>query len=298
MHNLAKSSIAPVLGQRVPLRGPARLLYRSYAKAGCRPGDSTRRLTTKSGDEFDADLSSFLEWQLWAFGSYEWHFAELFRHLIRPADRCIDVGANVGVHTTRLAKLVGVQGEVIAVEPDKELARRARNNFLLNRLTNVRLIEAAASDCGGDSALLYRPSARDPNKGRASLLHHRYLTGSMAVVPTVTIDDINESPVALIKIDVEGYEAAVVQGATRTIDAYSPSIIFEYAPELLHGKLRSPFGWLREKGYELFRIRHARHGLTGRGSLELECMQALPDKGTNILAISTSMAPRVSSMVR
>ena len=116
------SPLAPVLGQRVPLRGPARLLFSSYARAPHRPGKSVGKLATATGDVFDVDLSSFLEWQLWAFGSYEMHFAELLRRLAGPGDRCVDVGANVGVHTVRLAKLAGRDGEVIAIEPDPELA--------------------------------------------------------------------------------------------------------------------------------------------------------------------------------
>jgi len=82
MPSLAKSPLAPILGQRVPLRGPARMLFRSYARTCYQPGMCVERLTTKSGDLFDADLSSFLEWQLWAFGGFEKHFAELFRLLV------------------------------------------------------------------------------------------------------------------------------------------------------------------------------------------------------------------------
>jgi FkbM family methyltransferase len=298
MYNLAKSCIAPVLGQRVPLRGPARLLCHSYTKAHCRPGESTKRMTTKLGDHFDVSMSSFIEWQLWAFGSYEEPFAELFRCLVRPTDRCIDVGANVGIHAIRLAKLVGSQGEVIAFEPDEEQSRRMRNNLLLNRLANVRVIQAAASDHGGETVLLYRPDAQDSNKGRASLLPHSYLTGSEATVPTATIDDINQGPVALIKIDVEGYEAAVVSGAARTIDSYSPAIIFEYAPEMLLNKSHSPSEWLRKRGYDLFIIRHKRHRLTGRGKVELEFSRDLPVEGTNILAICGPMNSRISSLMR
>src|SRR5579871_2222942 len=113
MPSLATSALAPILGQRVALRGPARLLFRSYARTCYQPGVCVERLTTKLGDLFEVDLSSFLEWQLWAFGCYEEHFAELFRCLVSLDDRCVDVGANVGVHTVRLAKLVGSRGEVI-----------------------------------------------------------------------------------------------------------------------------------------------------------------------------------------
>lgn len=298
MFNLAKSPIAPVLGQRVPLRGPARLLFRSYARAGRRPGASGRRLTTKFGDEFDADFGSFLEWQLWAFGAYEEHFAALFGLLVRPGDRCIDVGANIGVHTIRLAKLAGPGGEVIAIEPDAELAQRARANARLNQLENIRFVQAAAGERSGGTVLLYRPGALDPNKGRASLLAHSYLTGSAAQVPTMKVDDLDAGPVTLIKIDVEGHESAVVTGAAATIEEFSPAVIFEYAPDLLRGQASTPFGWLREQGYRMFSVDHERHPVTGRGRLELTSLRTLPPKATNILAISARMAPRLGSSIR
>lgn len=298
MHNLASSPVAPILGQRIPLRGPARILYRSYARVKYKPGDSVRQLTTKFGDTFTVDLSSFLEWQLWAFGSYEEHFAELFRYLVQPADLCIDVGANIGIHTIRLAKLVGSCGKVIALEPDGELSERAADNIHLNNLTNVRLIQAAASATGGDNVSLYRPDSRDPNKGRASLLPHQYLTGRTAQVPTVAIDDINKDPVTLIKIDVEGYEATVVSGASRTIGAYSPSLILEYDPELISTRLGNLVESLRERKYELFRICHYRHSLTGRGQLGLENLRNWPESSANILAISASRISQVHPLVR
>jgi FkbM family methyltransferase len=264
-----------------------------------RPGDLERRLTAKFGDQFKVDLSSFLEWHLWAFGAYEEHMAELFQYLVGPADRCIDVGANIGIHTVRLARLVGPAGTVIAVEPDEELARRNGGNLLLNRLENVRLIQAAAAQQSGGSVVLYRPGTQDSNKGRASLVPHPYLTGSAATVPTVRLDDICDGPVALIKIDVEGHEAAVVAGASHTIETYLPSIVFEYAPELLAGhQSGSPFGWLSDTGYKLFSVAKARHSVTGRGDLELRSLTALPDSGADILAISASEVGRVRSLVR
>ena len=297
MPSLAKSPLAPILGQRVPLRGPARMLFRSYARTCYQPGMCVERLTTKLGDLFEADLSSFIEWQLWAFGSYEGHFAELFRRLVCPGGRCIDVGANVGVHTVRLARLVGSRGEVIAIEPDEELAHRAQRNIMLNQLSNAHVINAAASDEGGGKVSLYRPDVRDTNRGRASLLRHSYLTGSVSTVPVVTIDEICPGPVALIKIDVEGHEAAVVRGAAAAIDRYSPAVVFEYNPEFLRDASQSPFGWLADRGYELLGIRWIRNGVTGRGRLALDRLQELPAEAGNILAVKVPRPERLSALV-
>jgi FkbM family methyltransferase len=255
-------------------------------------------VTTAVGDTFDADLSSALEWQLWAFGSWEKHFAELFGYLVRPGDRCVDVGANVGVHTIRLARLVGRDGEVIALEPDPEVVQRTRRNISLNGLANVRVIGAAASEQPGEMRL-FRPNPSDTNRARASLTHHRYLTGATATVPVVTIDGLCDgAPVALIKIDVEGHEAAVVRGAASTIARHAPSIVFEYDPALLPGPGQSPFGWLAERGYRLFRIRCDRGRLSNRGRLTLERLPELPAEGGDLLAVSPRSAAAISSLVR
>jgi FkbM family methyltransferase len=298
MFNLAKSSIAPVLGQRVPVRGAARLLYLSYSKAPCRPAGPSRRLTTRFGDDFTVDMSSFLEWHLWAFGSYEDHFGELFRYLLAPGDRCMDIGANIGIHTVRLAKLVGVSGEVIAVEPDEELALRADSNLRLNQLGNVRLVQAAASDHGGRTVPLYRPGTQQPNKGQASLLPHQHLKGHPATVPVTTVDDLNDGqPVALIKIDVEGHEAAVIRGAVRAIDESLPCVIFESDPQLRSDQGPSPFGWFQDKGYELFSFSRERHILTRRGVLRLELLTAPPTIAAEILAVHPAKAHRIRPLL-
>lgn len=290
MPSLAKSPIAPVLGKHVPLRGPARLLFNSYARTSYQPRKSVLRVVTTAGDTFDADLSSTLEWQLWAFGSYEPQFAELFARLVRPGDRCVDVGANVGVHTVRLAKLAGRDGEVIAIEPDPGVFARTSSNVELNGLSNVRLLNAAASDAAGELSL-FRPGNADTNRARASLRNHAYLTGQAITVPVLTVDDAcGDDRVALIKIDVEGLEEAVVRGAAKVIDRDAPSVIFEYAADLIDDAVSTPFEYLAERGYALFAIDAARHPVTGRVRLALERVRERSPLCANYLAVRDAAA--------
>ncbi len=103
------------------------------------------------------------------YGSLKAQVAQLFASLIQPGGRCVDVGARIGLHTVRLAKLTGPAGEVIAVEPDPDMARRAARNIALNGLANARVIPAAASDTS---------AARVAD-----------LTSSPAQVPAITIDE-------------------------------------------------------------------------------------------------------------
>lgn len=297
MFRLATSPIAPLLGQRVPVRGPARLLNRSYLRMQRSAGHSERVLRTSSGDLLRANLGSFQEWHLWVYGSYEDYIARLFSYLVRPGDRCVDVGANIGLHTVRLAKLAGPQGEVIAVEPDPEIAGRARENIALNGLANARVIQAAASAVAGETVALYRAADLNPNRAMASLHPHEHLTGPAIEVQTITIDEACPGPVALIKIDVEGHEAGVVAGAAQTIARYSPAIVFEYAPELLAGQAQGPFRRLADAGYLMYRISNRRNPVTGRCRLELRPLHAQPESGGNLLAISEADAPRILPLV-
>jgi FkbM family methyltransferase len=199
------------------------------------------------------------------------------------------------VHTIRLAKLAGPDGAITAIEPDPELARRARGNVQLNEVTNVRMIQAAAADRSA-TAVLYRPGTADTNRARASLLHHTYLTGQAQEVPTVTLDELCPDPVALIKIDVEGAEADVVAGAAATIARDRPAIIFEYAPEALGREVSSPFGWLAGQGYEMLLIRCRRNRVTGRGGLALSRLPELPAGDGDILAVAGPAAERIRAL--
>jgi FkbM family methyltransferase len=291
--NLATVPLAPALGQHVPLRGFARLLNRSYSKLSCQPGKEVKRSTNKFGDSFELDLSSFLEWYVWVFGAFEGYIAELFDYLIRPGENCIDVGANIGIHAVRLAKLVNAKGSVVAIEADEELAGRISTNVSLNCLENVRIIQAAASERSGGSLVLHRPADLDTMKLSGSVIPHPTLTGPSVRVATVAIDDIIQAPVSLIKIDVEGYETPVIKGASRVINEHSPSIVFEYAPHLLGSASDSPFQLLREFGYCLFEVREIRNRITGRARLALRSLDELPGTFMNILAISPRRLSRV-----
>jgi FkbM family methyltransferase len=153
------------------------------------------------------------------------------------------VGANVGVHTVRLARLVGADGEVIAIEPDPRLVQRINRNIAINGVASVRLVNAAASERVGEMRFL-----------RPSLLDHPHLTGITTTVPVVTVDDVCAGEeVSLIKIDVAGHEA----------------------------------------GSQMFRVRAARHGLTGRVRLALDRQRETPAAGGNFLAVSPQAAMRL-----
>jgi len=136
----------------------------------------------------------------------------------------LDIGANKGIYSFWLARAVGPRGQVLAFEPQPEMAdyiarRRARFGW-----RNVEIISTALSDSDG-SAELSRQRVGD---GSASLSRSSSQTIS---VPLMRLDDLpGISNLKFIKCDVEGHELKVFAGAERTIRTFRPVIQFEATP--------------------------------------------------------------------
>jgi FkbM family methyltransferase len=283
---VAFSPATKVLARHLPVRGGARIVLEAYGRTNIRPESTIA--TSIFGDIFNVDFNSFLEWQVWAFGTYEAELGRLLGAIISQNENCIDVGANIGIHTIRMAKSVGSGGNVIAIEADAGLSNRLKANVELNSLTNVNVVQVAAAAVDGEVVTLNRPEDEDSNKARASLIRHMYLTGKSQSVRTVTIDNAaNGREIDFIKIDVEGAEIDVLRGATETIDRCRPTIVFEYSSDHVKEGM-SPIVFLQEIGYSLQEIRNVRNRVTGRGHLSVTPLIDVPSGCVNILALSDS----------
>ena len=135
---------------------------------------------------------------------------------LKPGEVVFDVGANVGLYTVLLAKVVGDGGQVIAFEPSSQTYAHLLDNLKLNSLTNVRCFRKALGERNGQ-AMLYSNEAI----GGASLVHTPEGKGPGEVVDIVEGDQLvlaENLPIPrAVKIDVEGYEYAVIQGLRRTL---------------------------------------------------------------------------------
>ena len=156
----------------------------------------------------------------------EWAEAELqlLEALIGRGDTVIDVGANIGTHSVGLAQKVGLTGAVFAFEPQRAIHQLLCANTALNGLTCVRAFHAAV---GNESGALLVPDIdyqRAGNFGGLSLGSWR----EGETVPVFTLDGLGLDRCALIKIDVEGMEDAVLAGARRLITELKPIIFIEH----------------------------------------------------------------------
>jgi len=166
------------------------------------------------------------------FHAFEYSTVQALKQVLSPGDTAIDVGANIGYFTLLAGRLVGSRGRVVAFEPNPEMVRRLTGNVALNDYqARVTAHPWALSDVDGP-AHLYVPTTGRDDPGEASMRRQRGWDGveEQAVVARRLDDLWDHGAVRLIKLDVEGAELQVLQGAREVIRIHRPHVICEYNP--------------------------------------------------------------------
>lgn len=159
---------------------------------------------------------------------YEANEIAACRRLVRPGDKVLDIGANIGYYTVLLSQLVGDSGQIIAVEPDPANFALLQRNLALNDCRNVVTHQLALSEAAST----------------ATLYHCEFNTGMHRLYPSVCCveDGIGVSSVAgdtliqdsldFIKIDIEGYELPALKGLRNTLHSHHAglAVLTEFSP--------------------------------------------------------------------
>jgi len=149
----------------------------------------------------------------------------------RPGDVFIDVGAHIGSYTCFAARNVGTRGIVVAIEPHYENFRDLLHNLQLNGINNVIPVCVAAWD--QETALNLVVDNRYSSMHRVSTRSdqpHDIYVGALTL--DHLIQKLSLPSVDWIKIDVEGAECDVLEGARETLRRFSPRLFVE-----LHGTM-------------------------------------------------------------
>ncbi len=166
-------------------------------------------------------------------GGFEPEVATAIRAFVSPGMTVCDIGAHEGYFSLLLSRLVGADGQVLAFEPSPRQARRLRTHMRLNRRRNVRLHQTALG-AEDSTARLYVPSGVESgcNSLRLPNLNEPMETVDVAVT---TLDFITASQgvrkIDFIKLDVEGAELTVIQGAAATLATSRPVILCELSDQ-------------------------------------------------------------------
>ncbi len=177
--------------------------------------------------------------------------------IVKPGDTVLDIGANVGIVSLWLAKLVGANGKVHAFEPNPELQKLLNQTIQRNHAYNICSHPVALGSQPGQLELRVLES----NTGSGSLILDYDLTNCRVVpVPVQTLDSIvareKITAIRLIKIDVEGFEAEVLRGGSHVLESIRPqAVLFEFVDQC-EGRLSDQpvFKILQEAGYGFFAI--------------------------------------------
>ena len=155
--------------------------------------------------------------------------SKILDNIIKEGMTVLDIGANIGLYTLKLARLVGPTGKVWAFEPDQNNYSLLTKNVNANKYHNVSIVKKAIADKTGVAQLFIS----EENKG-----DHRIFSEEERVsipIETITLDSLfpNEK-IDFIKIDIQGAEYLALMGMSEIIRKNKNLIILsEFAPNLL-----------------------------------------------------------------
>ena len=181
------------------------------------------------------------------YGEYSPGEAALFADILQPGDVVVEVGANIGAHTIRLAQLVGKEGKVIAFEPQRLCFQLLNGNVAINSLTNVYTYQKCVGESEGSVTVPELSPDEIHNWGGVSFEKQNEDEGVR--VERITLDSLNLTKCKLLKLDVEGMELQVLQGAVKLLDKCQPIIYMEVDREDKKAEL---INFLCKRGYKIY----------------------------------------------
>jgi FkbM family methyltransferase len=172
----------------------------------------------------------------------------LVAHL-RPGDRFYDVGAHIGYFSMLAALLVEEKGTVVALEPDRRNAAMLREHIARNSLGSaIEVVEQAVWSRPGTVRLQSAQTGPHSNTGMSKVVSGD--TAGAYEVPCTTLDQLCATRPAptFIKMDVEGAESAILEGAPQLFDSARPVLLCEIHDAANSAAVQS---WLAQRRYQL-----------------------------------------------
>lgn len=188
---------------------------------------------------------------------YEPTYSRHLDKLVDPGMTVVDVGSHIGYYAVRYSRMVGRSGAVVAFEARSDMSDMLRRNISDNTGgASVKVIQAAASNYCGSGTLVHDIG----NGGGASLAPRAVMNPGTAERVRVTTIDLepcsrNLERIDILKIDVQGLELKVIEGAIQHIHRDWPTIGFECNPfqiEAAGDSAETGMQTLAEWGYDLF----------------------------------------------
>ena len=213
----------------------------------------TMRRCRRNGIEYHLDISDYMQYCI--YYGIETEPRETLYGLVENATTIIDVGTNIGETLLNFAQ-INSTGQNIGFEPVPFLFEQASRNIAENRFDNIILENCALSD---SDSTLYFNIGNEFNSGGIFLSEEQEQKDDLYAVKAILLDDYvrqNElRNISLIKIDVEGFEMKVLQGAVETVSRHRPRMFVEVNDSFLRRQGSSAVELLNyffTRDYEVF----------------------------------------------
>lgn len=208
------------------------------------------------------DLSDWCDRHTYFLGRYYELATQLaIKAILKPGDRFVDVGANHGMISLLAAYLVGKSGRVESVEPNPACIQRIKEHINQNNLQHIHIHPCAF----GSEDTTLNLTLLTEHSGYGTLTHipdkDKHLVTRIIEVPVKFGDKIiaaHNQPVAMIKIDVEGFELNTLTGLTQTLQNHHCPVLTEVLDGYLlrAGNTRAQLiAFMNKLGYVGYQIR-------------------------------------------
>lgn len=207
----------------------------------------------------DCGVSDVSRWG----GVYESYVFDFIKENINiEGANVVDVGANLGFHSIEFAEMVGNGGMVYSFEPQRLIFYQLCGNILLNGMDNVFCHNCCLGAQAGQIELENPDYYSEKTINIGDTHTDRFTAGRKEICKINTLDSFSLKNVRIIKIDVQGYESYVLDGAMETIKAFKPFLFLEIDPIHLsfYGIDKSEiFNKLEAMGYTIKKLHDADH---------------------------------------
>lgn len=208
------------------------------------------------GIKFRLDFNKAVDKRLFLNG-FEKDIIEYYNKALKKDDVVLDVGANIGIYSLIAGKKVGTKGKVYGFEPADIAFERLQYHIDLNGLNNIVPIKSGVSNYTGKAEFNICEDDAFNSLGDKPLKE----IINKNTIDIVSIDEFvsqnNISKVDVIKVDTEGAEFLVFEGAEKTLEKFKPTLFFEINPIVTKGfsnNIDQLLKLIRSYDYKLFEI--------------------------------------------
>jgi FkbM family methyltransferase len=169
--------------------------------------------------------------------SWEPYLEKVISMFLKENSIFLDIGAYIGFHSLSVA-IERPDVTCISFEPHPQIYKQLLRNIEINHLKNVMIYNLGVGDCSKEIDF-YMQTEQNYNRALSAIDYNTVIGECLKkTIKIVALDDFLKDDfkkkVSVVKIDTQGYEYQVLQGALKVIEKYQPIIIFEYHPNSNH----------------------------------------------------------------